>query len=105
MARKHYLDGEEWEIEVFANHPVKCKDCNGFVIALRNGELIDASEPDPTEEAKPRSEGYASLAEWNEAMDSFGDAFRTARFPEDRFADCCPSCGSRLINGKCPRCG
>ena len=26
-------------------------------------------------------------------------------FPEDRFADCCPNCDSKLIDGKCPICG
>ena len=26
-------------------------------------------------------------------------------FPENRFADCCPNCGSKLIAEKCPRCG
>jgi hypothetical protein len=84
-----------------------CPDCNGFVVALSHGDIIDSESPqtDPEEEAKLRSEGYNSLQKWNEAMNSFGDAFRIERFPEDRFADCCPSCGSRLINGKCPRCG
>jgi len=30
---------------------------------------------------------------------------RQFEFYEDRFAPCCPICGSNLIDGKCPRCG
>lgn len=85
---------------------VKDRDYNVFVVALKNGDIIDSesTQTDPEHEKKNR-EGLSSLAEWNEAMNSFGDAFRTERLPEDRFADCCPNCGSRLVKGLCLRCG
>lgn len=81
-----------------------CPSCNGFIMALRNGSLALEPTSDPEQEAELRKEGFPSLTEWNKRMNEFFNGVRSRPNPEDRLTLCCPRCGSRLIDGKCPRC-
>jgi len=100
-ARKHYLEGEEWDVYSVTNHMGKCDNCNDFVVALKNGNLVFDQLPDPKEEEQLRQEGYCSHKEWNDLMNEFPHGSHE----EERGQYVCPVCGTPLIDGKCPRCG
>lgn len=112
--RKRFIDGE---IEVFEtetyNHLNRCDDCSRFMVAVKNGDIIDSDSPqtDPEIEKKLREEGYCSLKEWSEAMDDWDKGFRNRdsideaearRYPNLR--ECCLNCGRTLVSGKCLVC-
>ena len=80
-AIKHYLNGEPWDTCGIHNHIIKCDGCNSFIIALKNGELLEDSKPDPTEETSLRKEGYSSYDDWKKNMDDFGEAIRGKKDP------------------------
>ena len=100
-ARKHYLEGEEWDVYSVTNHMGRCDDCNAFVVALKNGNLVFDQLPDPKEEEQLRQEGYCSKKEWNDLMNQSPSSQPT----QERGYYVCPFCGTPLIDGKCSRCG
>lgn len=99
-ARKHYLEGEEWDVYSVTNHMGRCDDCNAFVVALKNGNLVFDQLPNPKEEEQLRQEGYCSLKEWDDLMNQFPSSQPT----QERGYYICPFCGTPLIDGKCPKC-
>jgi hypothetical protein len=108
-ARKHYFNGEEWDTFAITNNINKCSSCEDFIMALRNGSLALEPTSDPEQEKKNREEGYCSLKEWNDRMNEFLSGAQSEPDLEERLfrgmRECCPLCGTNLIDGKCPRCG
>jgi len=108
-ARKHYFNGEEWDTFAITNHINKCSSCEDFIMALRNGSLALEPTSDPEQEKKNREEGYCSLKEWNDRMNEFLSGAQSKPDLEERLfrgmRECCPLCGTNLIDGKCPRRG
>lgn len=114
QVRKRFIDGEieTFETETY-NHLNHCDDCSSFMVAVKNGDIIDSESPqtDPETEKKLREEGYCSLKEWNDNMNDWNKGFRNRdsideaearRYPNLR--DICPICGRVLVSGKCLVC-